>query len=256
MRKALIFAACMLIAWTIGALFSGLFQCDPIARAWNKELPGHCINSVVYFRAIASTNLITDVFILVLPVPIVWGLNRPMGERAALIGIFGLGTFVSIISIVRIVLLTPPDDPDPLWDGTQGTVWTAVETSIGVVCVNLPSMAPLFRRYILRHDIVTSSRSGGSSYPPARKPRYGTGSSSRYRGSLDSMNPLGTEQELPDSQREIYVIRDYNVTRDTNGHVELDEMASPTVNPPGETIAWHERAPTQKLSQEFAIWRP
>jgi hypothetical protein len=91
MRKALIFAAGMLIAWTIGALFSGIFQCDPIARAWNKELPGHCINSVVYFRAIASTNLITDVFILVLPVPIVWELNRPIGERAALIAIFGLG---------------------------------------------------------------------------------------------------------------------------------------------------------------------
>jgi hypothetical protein len=70
------------------------------------------------------------------------------------------------------------------------------------------------------------------------------------------MNPLGTEQELPGAQRDIFVTRDYNVTRDINGHVELDEMASPTVNPPGETIAWHDRVPTRTLSQEFSILRP
>ena len=92
MRVALLIAGAMLIAWNIGALFSGIFQCRPISRVWDKSIPGYCIDSLVYFRAIAGTNLITDLYILFLPLPIVSGLRRPFSEKVALMGIFTLGT--------------------------------------------------------------------------------------------------------------------------------------------------------------------
>ena len=92
MRIALIIGASMLAAWLIGALFSGIFQCHPIPRFWNLSLPGHCIDSLVYFRAIAISNLFTDLYILFLPVPVVWGLRRPASEKVALLALFAIGT--------------------------------------------------------------------------------------------------------------------------------------------------------------------
>lgn len=91
MRYALYLTGAALMAWNIGALFAGIFQCSPIRRYWNKETSGHCLNGLVYFRAIASTNLVTDVVVLALPLPIVWKLQRPIGEKLALSGIFLLG---------------------------------------------------------------------------------------------------------------------------------------------------------------------
>ena len=90
-RFALYVIIGMLVAWFLGALVSGLFICQPIHKFWNKSIPGHCVNTMTYFRAIAGTNLATDVFILVLPIPVLWGLHRPASERLALIAVFALG---------------------------------------------------------------------------------------------------------------------------------------------------------------------
>lgn len=92
MRISLYIVSTMLFAWFLGALVSGLFVCQPIARFWDKSIPGHCLNTEIYFRAIAGTNLATDVMLLLIPVPIIWSLHRPPSERIALIGIFTLGT--------------------------------------------------------------------------------------------------------------------------------------------------------------------
>lgn len=90
-RIALYTISAMLFAWFVGALASGLVVCEPLPKFWVHSIPGHCLDTITYFRAIAGTNLATDVFLLVLPIPIVWGLHRPVSERLALIAVFTLG---------------------------------------------------------------------------------------------------------------------------------------------------------------------
>ncbi|KAJ5671037.1 hypothetical protein N7507_000164 [Penicillium longicatenatum] len=240
----------MLFAWFVGALASGLMVCEPLSKFWVHTTPGHCLPTITYFRAIAGTNLATDVLLLVLPIPIVWGLHRPTSERLALIAVFALGAFVTVVSVIRIALLTSPDDPDPLCESrnethsipiyprlvittytdfhlganTQGTVWTSVETSIGVVCVNLPTMSPIFRRYILRREVSSANskpRSLPLSYPPSSKKP----SVNRRRGSTSSTEGLETKWSISDNDHsDMVMTTGLTVTGHEESGIEMDEL--------------------------------
>lgn len=49
------------------------------------------MNVAKLFLGYEMTNLFLDVFILCIPLPIVWQLNLPFSKRVGLIGIFFLG---------------------------------------------------------------------------------------------------------------------------------------------------------------------
>lgn len=86
--------------WTTGGIVLGYWiattilaflGCTPFARNWNKTIPGHCVNLVMFFRWNGICNLIIDVLILLLPLPMVWRLRVPSRQRLELSGIFLLG---------------------------------------------------------------------------------------------------------------------------------------------------------------------
>lgn len=85
-----------------------------------------------------------DFVILVLPVPMIWGLHRAWQDRLALNGVFALGAFVCFASIFRIVVLFYISPTDPTYTVWQATLWTHVEPSIGLICSCLPIIRGLF----------------------------------------------------------------------------------------------------------------
>jgi hypothetical protein len=58
--------------------FVDLFRCTPMATAWNPSIKGKCLSY-------------TDFYILLIPMPLLFGLHMDMGRRIKLIAIFGLG---------------------------------------------------------------------------------------------------------------------------------------------------------------------
>lgn len=76
-----------------GVLFisMALSQCTPVETYWNFEIPGHCINILAFFRAETAFNLVTNVVILLLPMPMVWHLQMALRRKLLLIGIFASG---------------------------------------------------------------------------------------------------------------------------------------------------------------------
>lgn len=79
------------ILFAIAFFFAAAFQCQPIEAGWNKALQGKCFNSQTYIEAFASFNIVLDVSILVLPIPMVWTLQREWQYKLALTGVFVLG---------------------------------------------------------------------------------------------------------------------------------------------------------------------
>jgi len=61
----------------------------------------------VYLNAVGT--LVTDFITLVLPMPAIWRPNLPKTQKWALFGIFGIGSFTSAISIVRVTTLGRSD---------------------------------------------------------------------------------------------------------------------------------------------------
>lgn len=78
----------------VAFFFAVLFQCTPISAAWtfwDKQRGGHCINvkAIIYSQAIV--NIVSDVPIMLIPIPTLISLSLPKGKKIGLIIVFGLG---------------------------------------------------------------------------------------------------------------------------------------------------------------------
>ena len=70
---------------------AALLVCRPLEYNWNRTIEGHCYNQSEAFEAVGIVNLLTDFFIFVLPMPVLWGLQLPVGKKIGLTATFGIG---------------------------------------------------------------------------------------------------------------------------------------------------------------------
>jgi hypothetical protein len=80
-----------IIAWVICITFLFIFICVPVEKLWYPQLPGHCINQVGTWIANAASTIISDLVILLLPLPQVWSLQLRVTEKIAVTVAFSLG---------------------------------------------------------------------------------------------------------------------------------------------------------------------
>ncbi|CAG8004035.1 unnamed protein product [Penicillium salamii] len=153
-RIASIILGVVSISWAISIIFVSVFQCTPVARAWNPTIPGTCINLKGSFIGNAVPNIVTDIAILSLPVRAVWGLHANLVHRLSVIGMFLLGSFVIFTSIYRFTTLFQFDPTDVAWTLGNACTWCTVETSSGIISACMPTLRPIFK--------LVSSRFGSS----------------------------------------------------------------------------------------------
>jgi hypothetical protein len=93
-RPARIANACIMaltVAMFLSIFFSFVFQCTPVSHFWNHEGPGTCIDQNSFYLAGGIMNVCSDLIVLGLPVPIVWGLHTSRNRKLSLTFLFGLG---------------------------------------------------------------------------------------------------------------------------------------------------------------------
>ena len=82
------------VALCLISVFASAFQCTPYDYPWtfgNPNLKWHCIDFTALARFTSSGNVVTDVLILCLPIPIVWNLQLKRSKKFGLMGLFLLG---------------------------------------------------------------------------------------------------------------------------------------------------------------------
>lgn len=72
-------------------VLEALLLCRPIQYGWNKSIHGVCGIQQLGFLLTGIVNIIIDVFIVLLPMPMLWGLQMPLTRKVAISGIFGMG---------------------------------------------------------------------------------------------------------------------------------------------------------------------
>ena len=77
--------------WCFQQVLAAVLICKPISLNWNFNQEGHCGNIMANCLAGAAINVVTDLVILVLPMPTIWRLNVPLKSKLSLSFIFGLG---------------------------------------------------------------------------------------------------------------------------------------------------------------------
>ena len=74
-------------------MLTAFLHCQPFAYNWDRSIPnGHCANDNIIGYTITSVNVITDLVVLILPIPWLWGMNMAVPKRMAVVGLFVLGS--------------------------------------------------------------------------------------------------------------------------------------------------------------------
>ena len=80
-----------------------IFACRPVAGFYDMNIRPTCIDDLKFYLATAILNIVTDLYILVLPIPMVWRLNTNMNKKFAISAMFMLGGLY-----VLLQMLCPP----------------------------------------------------------------------------------------------------------------------------------------------------
>ena len=137
-----------------------IFQCRPVGAAFDDPVaPGdHCTDIVSIYLSSAPVNIITDLALLFLPMPILTAMRLPRNEKLILIVTFSFGAFVAIIDVVRIAYLESAaltrlqnstqsvhdnEEGDFSWIASLSFMWSAVEVHVGIICACVPGVKPL-----------------------------------------------------------------------------------------------------------------
>lgn len=112
-------------------------------------------------------NVITDILLLALPLPYVWGLHAPLSQRLILAGMFLLGVFVSVVSVVRLSILMGLNltNGDVTFNLSQVFIWSLVEVQVGLICGCLPSLRPFVQKLGLGKLFPTTRPTDPNSAP-------------------------------------------------------------------------------------------
>ena len=83
-----------LIASNIVLTLLWIFQCNPIASAWNKDTPGHCFTDAQLLEIIiaqAIISIISDFVLALFPIVLLWKVQIALRIKAGLCILMGLG---------------------------------------------------------------------------------------------------------------------------------------------------------------------
>ena len=64
----------------------------PIDKAWDKKVPGHCIQLGALWYSTSVLAIVTDLAIIILPVKEILKLKLPQTQKIGLALLFSLGT--------------------------------------------------------------------------------------------------------------------------------------------------------------------
>lgn len=152
------------------AFFIGL--CNPRRKIWQPWLPnGHCFSADVWDMASGTFNAVSDITILILPMPCLWRLQMPFKKKLVTIGIFATGFFACVTSVTRTYYTWKVvEEPDTSYNIVMMGLWTLAEVATGVIVCCLPVLPrflrhagpKVYRAFSIRSKSSSSSDSANS----------------------------------------------------------------------------------------------
>ncbi|KAF2237619.1 hypothetical protein EV356DRAFT_510579 [Viridothelium virens] len=164
-----------------------------------------CVDTFVVLICLAVFDVIVDLAILIMPIPLVLALKMPMRRKVAVILTLMVGALAIACGITRMALFAEILGPQVLTQPTVGGLpaddlvgvvsvlmfWGMLEMGVGMVAICLPTLRPIFLGWspetVLRNvRSALSLRSIGSS----KRSRYSNDDSKGFRGKMESQTSL------------------------------------------------------------------
>ncbi|KAI0380481.1 hypothetical protein F5Y04DRAFT_99050 [Hypomontagnella monticulosa] len=143
-----------------------LFLCIPIEKQWNPAITwGHCAEAVPFYLSFSSLTICFDLVVIGLPFPVLIKSKIPRRRKVALLILFALGIFVTVIQIIRIQTISSLAN---YLDSAHAIMWSIIESNIGITITCIPTLAPLVKYFSekTRSDAESVSNRASSRYTP------------------------------------------------------------------------------------------
>ncbi|KAA8649173.1 hypothetical protein EYZ11_009842 [Aspergillus tanneri] len=143
-----------------------VFQCSPVGAAFASPPSPHarCSDILTLYLSSSPVNIVTDLAILVLPMPILTQMRLPRRQKIILVVTFSGGFFVAVVDVIRIAYLQnasterqvalkelhlqDASGDDFNWYASLSFMWSVVEVNISIACACVPSLKPLVARLV------------------------------------------------------------------------------------------------------------
>ena len=129
--------AAFTLVWGITYVIIAIFQCHPISYFWNKWdglHKGTCLNINVITSSNAGISIVLDFWSLGIPLWQLRGLRMHWKKKISVALMFGVGTFVTIVSILRLQALVHfAKSTNVSWEFYDVSMWSTIELGVGVM---------------------------------------------------------------------------------------------------------------------------
>ncbi|KAL2180664.1 uncharacterized protein P884DRAFT_191750, partial [Thermothelomyces heterothallicus CBS 202.75] len=156
--------AVIIIMCALTTSIMGLTICQPFAFNWHPTIPGgHCGNQVLSYKITGAFNLVTDLVVLLLPMPYLYGLNLALYKKLVLMVTFAVGLFTCVVSALRIAALSSIDYSDITFNVPTSLIFSGLEPSLAVTLACVPVLRPLLSK--IKGSISGSGLRSGQANP-------------------------------------------------------------------------------------------
>ncbi|KAH8666922.1 ATP synthase F0 [Xylariales sp. PMI_506] len=138
-----------------------IFNCRPITKTWDTTVPGTCFAFAPSNSGYASVTIVSDIWVTLVPLPVLLKLNIRKEKKIGLVVIFMLGLFTSVCSVMRFLQI----DRVAFVDGnsTMLVFWGTIEFNVGTIVSSLPYATPTYIRKAKNYVLGSGNKSKSSS---------------------------------------------------------------------------------------------
>ncbi|KAJ5788181.1 hypothetical protein N7457_003171 [Penicillium paradoxum] len=167
LRRVSLGTIAFVTAMSVALILATIFQCTPVDAVFDEKKYKHytCFESIPFWYAGAALSLVTDIWILLLPLRTVLGLQLGTRKRFIVAGLLSLGFFACIASVVRMVYLVKLyRSSDPSWDTFGISIWSGIEVAVAIIAASIPAIKPIVDKLFPRLFPSTMGASQSASH--------------------------------------------------------------------------------------------
>ncbi|KAM0816081.1 putative Integral membrane protein PTH11 [Seiridium cardinale] len=126
----------------LAAVLSDLTECQPFPQYWQVESDpgGSCRQALVQLIIMGTCNALTDLLLVIFPIPIILSTKLPVGRKVLLILIFCFGLLPIAVTIYRV-----PAIIDANGDQLVRSMWASVELLCATIVANFVALGSFLR---------------------------------------------------------------------------------------------------------------
>lgn len=134
-------------------VFPGTFAaCRPIARVWDRNIPGHCwpsITNTAFSYTQTMGNILTDLIFTFGPIVYLSKVKVSKHNKWALRGVFLIGLTATACAIAKATELPIiGNSTDPTYDTVDLTIWVKAELNAGLMAASIPPLKKTFENVL------------------------------------------------------------------------------------------------------------